>query len=89
MIALAVDCAEEQLRNGTASAQVIVHYLKLGSSKERIEKEILERQKDLITAKTDALKSAQHVEELYTKALKAMRSYNGDLREDDEEDPDY
>lgn len=89
MIALAVDCAEEQLRNGTASAQVIVHYLKLGSSKERIEKEILERQKDLITAKTEAIQSAKRVEELYERALKAMRQYNGAAAEDDEEDTDY
>ena len=52
MISLAVQCAEKQLRDGTASSQVITHYLKLGSSKERIEKEILEKQKELIEAKT-------------------------------------
>ena len=50
MISLAVQCAEKQLRDGTASSQVITHYLKLGSSKERIEKEILEKQKELIEA---------------------------------------
>lgn len=77
MIALAVDVAEEQLRNGTASAQVITHFLKLGSTKERIEKEILEKQKELIEAKTATLQSAKRVEELYENALKAMRSYQG------------
>lgn len=77
LIALAVDVAEEQLRNGTASSQVITHFLKLGSTKERIEKEILEKQKDLISAKTAAIQSAQRVEELYANALKAMRSYQG------------
>lgn len=77
MISLAVDLAEKQLMDGTASSQVITHYLKLGSSKERIEKEILERQKELITAKTEALKSQKRVEELYAEALKAMRIYNG------------
>ena len=76
-ISLAVDLAEQQLRDGTASSQVITHYLKLGSTKEKIEKEILEKQKELITAKTETLKSAQRIEELYTNALSAMRDYSG------------
>ena len=75
LIALAIDVAEEQLRNRTASSQVITHYLKLGSTKERLGKEILERQKELITAKTEALQSAKRMEELYASALEAMREY--------------
>ena len=77
LVSLAVDLAENQLLEGTASAQVITHYLKLGSTKERIEKEILEKQKDLIEAKTQALHSAQKIEELYKNALLAMRNYSG------------
>ena len=77
MIALAVDLAEKQLREGTASSQVITHFLKLASSKERIEKEILEEQKELIKAKTQTLQSAKRIEELYTNALDAMRKYGG------------
>lgn len=77
MIALAVDLAERQLIEGTASSQVITHYLKLGSTKERIEKEILEKQKQLIEAKTESLQSAKRVEELYTNALLAMKTYSG------------
>lgn len=77
MISLAVDLAEQQLRDGTASSQVITHYLKLGSTKERIEKEILEKQKMLIEAKTETLQSAKRVEELYENALKAMKVYSG------------
>ena len=77
MIALAVDLAEQQLRDGSASSQVITHYLKLASTKERIEKEILMKQKELITAKTESLKSAKKVEELYASALDAMREYGG------------
>ena len=83
MICLAVDLAEEQLRNGTASSQVITHYLKLGSTKERIEKEILERQKELIVAKTENLKAAKRIEELYTDAIAAMRRYSGQGDTDD------
>lgn len=81
MVSLAVDLAEKQLLEGTASSQVITHYLKIGSTKERIEKEILEKQKELIDAKTQALHSAKRVEELYANALKAMKSYSGN--EDD------
>ena len=77
LIALAVDLAEKQLQEGTASSQVITHYLKLGSSKERLEKDILEKQKQLITAKTEALQSQKKVEELYLNALNAMRKYSG------------
>ena len=85
MIALAVDLAEQQLRDGTASSQVITHYLKLGSTKERIEKEILEKQKELISAKTEALQSTKRIEELYTNALKAMQNYSGHGDSDDED----
>lgn len=84
LISLAVDLAEQQLRDGTASSQVITHYLKLGSTKERIEKEILEQQKMLIEAKTQSLQSAQRIEELYTKALDAMRDYSGNSRSEDD-----
>lgn len=86
LISLAVDLAEQQLRDGTASSQVITHYLKLGSTKERIEKEILEKQKELIEAKTQNLHSAARVEELYSKALTAMRTYAGQNQGDDADD---
>lgn len=77
LISLAVDLAEKQLQEGTASSQVITHYLKLGSTKERIEKEILEKQKELISAKTEALQSTKRMEELYSEAIKAMINYGG------------
>ena len=90
LISLAVDLAERQLQDGTASSQVITHYLKLGTTKEKIEREILEKQKDLITAKTEALKSAKRIEELYTNAIKAMRCYGGrDDSEEEEDDESY
>ena len=82
LIALATNLAEKQLREGTASSQVITHYLKLGTTKEKIEKEILERQKELLEAKTENLRSAKRVEELYSNALKAMREYSGNPSEE-------
>lgn len=83
MVSLAVDLAEKQLMEGTASSQVITHYLKLGSTKERIEKEILENKKELIKAQTESMQSAKKVEELYENALNAMRAYSGRDEEDD------
>ena len=90
LIYLATDLAEKQLKDGTASSQVITHYLKLGTTKERIEKEILEKQKELITAKTEALQSAKRIEELYSNAIAAMRKYSGhDDGDVDDEPEDY
>lgn len=84
LISLAVDLAEQQLRDGTASSQVITHYLKLGSTKERIEKEILEKQKELIVAKTETMQSAKRVDKLYEEAIEAMRRYSGHGSDDDD-----
>lgn len=83
LISLATDLAEKQLREGTASSQVITHYLKLGSTKERLEKEILEKQKDLMDAKTQNLKSMDKLEEIYTNALNAFRGYSGQVDDND------
>jgi hypothetical protein len=84
LVALATSLAEKQLAEGTASSQVITHYLKIGSTKERLEKEILAQQKELMQAKTEAIKSAKRTEELYKNALDAMRSYSGNVNRDDE-----
>ena len=88
LIALAVDLAEKQLLEGTASSQVITHYLKLGTQKEKIEREILEKQKELITAKTEALQATKRIEELYSNAIAAMKTYSGQNDSDDEEEDD-
>lgn len=89
LIALAVDLAEQQLRDGTASNQVIVHYLKLGSSRERLEKKMLEKKTELAEAKTESIQSAQRIEELYSNALDAMRLYSGNSRYEDTNDESY
>ncbi len=83
MISLAMDLAEQQLRDGTASSQLITEFVKRGSTKARLEKEILEEQKELMAAKTESLQSAKRIEELYENALNAMRSYSGRSEPDD------
>lgn len=77
MVALAVDLAEKQLLAGTASSQVISHYLKLGSTREQLEQERIFRENELLRAKSEALASQARIEELYKTALDAMRSYAG------------
>lgn len=87
LIALAVDLAEKQLLEGTASSQVITHYLKLGTQKEKLEREILESKKELMKAQTENLQAAKRIEELYTNALNAMKHYSGqDIPEEDDDE---
>lgn len=85
LISMAIDLAEKQLRDGTAASQVITHFLKLGSSKERLEKERLEEENKLLRAKTEAIESAKDIKGLYEKALKAMKMYSGGGDPDDED----
>lgn len=77
LVGLANDLAAKQLADGTASAQVISHFLRLGSSREKLEQERLKRENELLEAKAEAMASQKRVEELYTRALNAMRSYSG------------
>ena len=81
MISLAVNLAEQKLRDGTASNQLIVHYLKLGSPKERLETEKLIHENELLKAKTEALESAKKTEEMYAAAIKAFAHYSGNYED--------
>lgn len=84
LISMAVDLAEQQILDGTASAQVITHYLKLGTTRERLEQEKLRKENDLLEARVEALASMARVEELYSDALKAMATYAGNSSESEE-----
>lgn len=77
LISLAIDLAEKQLQEGTASSQVITHFLKLGTERERLEREKLEQENLLISEKINAIRAAERVEELYANAIAAMKSYSG------------
>lgn len=83
MIALAVDLAEKQLKEGTASSQVITHYLKLGSTLAKLEHERRLKELELMTAKTEQLKSSKRSEELMEEAIRAFRRYNGQGDQDE------
>lgn len=77
LIALAYDVVEQRLREGSATSQETTYFLKLAAQREKAELDlqIMDRQLKLLEAKTDAIKSAREVEELYSNALKAFRSY--------------
>ena len=77
LIALAIDLAEKKIRDGTASSQVITHYLKLGSTKERLEKKLTEKQIELTDAKIESIRTMQHEDEMYEQAIAAMKRYSG------------
>lgn len=77
LIDLAIDQVEKQLMEGTASSQVLVHYLKLASTREKREKEKMEAEIELMHAKRDAAKAEAASGELYAKAIQAMREYQG------------
>lgn len=77
LIALAVDLAEQRLRDGTASNQLIAEIMKLGTTKERLQKEKLQRENEMLKAKTEAIEAQKHTDEMYIRALNAMKSYAG------------
>lgn len=89
MINLAMQRAEEQLLNGTASSQVITHFLKLGSSKEKLEKQIREDERELIRTKVDGIKQEQTDREDYKKVIAAMQRYSGNEIDEDDWDETY
>ena len=86
LVSLAIDLAERQLAEGNASSQVMTHYLKLGSTREKLEQERLRSENDLLRSKVDQLASAKRVEELYSEALSAMRTYAGQQKENQDYD---
>lgn len=87
MVSYALDLAEKQLRDGTATSQVIVHFLKSGSQRDELERERLRNENLLAQAKIEAMQSSQRMEEVYTQALNAMRTYSG--QEPDVDDDEY
>lgn len=77
LVSAAVDLAERQILDGTASSQVITHFLKLGSTREQLEQERLRHENELLKVKKEAIESAARMEELYASAIGAMRAYQG------------
>ena len=81
MIGLAMDLAEQQLIDGTASPSVIAHFLKLGSTREALDQQHISKKMEHIDAQIDSIHSTAQAEELYKNALDAMRLYSGNTNE--------
>ena len=79
MISSAIDLAEKQLQDGTAASQVITHYLKLGSTREKLEQERISSENEVLKARVEAMLSSKRIEVLYEEALNAMRNYSGNF----------
>ncbi|MCA9368026.1 hypothetical protein KC887_07265 [Candidatus Kaiserbacteria bacterium] len=89
LISDAMDFAEEQIRKGTASSQIVTHFLKEGSPRAELEREKLRQENEKLRAQVMQLASAKRVEELYDEAIKAMRMYSGNYEEEEIDDYDY
>lgn len=86
LISLAMDLAERQLAEGTASSQVMTHYLKMGSNRETLEQERLRQEVELLRGKVEQLAAGGRIEALYSEALNAMRNYSGQQSAVEDED---
>lgn len=83
MISMAIDAAERELMKEHPSNQVVLHYLKLATTKNQLEKEKLRKENLLLEAKADAMKSAARSEEMYAEAIRAMQIYQGSINRSD------
>ncbi len=78
-INLAEQQAEEMLAEGKAPTQVLLHYLKLGTSKAELEKEKLEHETKLLSAKTEALETTKETVEAYQELINVFKGYSGNV----------
>lgn len=77
LISMAYNAVEQRIRDGTATGPELVHFLRMGSPKAKLEREILEKEKELITAKTEAIHTQKDLKYLYANAITALKSYGG------------
>lgn len=89
LVSLAMDLVEQRFLDGTASSQEVVHYLRLGTERDRLEREMMEAKNELLLAKTEAIKAAENTERLYAEALKAFKLYSGEGDDEEYEEDEY
>lgn len=82
MVSMAIDLAEKQLRDGTASSQIITHYLKLGSTVEKLNSDYMKKKMELMDAQIKAIDSAKELKDLYEEAIDAMKLYSGNNQDE-------
>ena len=77
----AYSLAEKQLANGTASATVITHFLKLATEREKRELERLKNENLLLQTRNEQIKTQTNLGKVYEEALQAMKRYSGQVDE--------
>lgn len=89
MVNLAFDEAERQIMEGKASSQVLTHFLKLGSEREKLEREKLRLEAQHLQIKSEQLAQGARMEELYEKAISAFHEYSGKEPGEEDAEDDY
>lgn len=89
LIAQALDLAEERIRDKSASNQLIAEIMRYGTTKERLQKEKLRRENEVLRVKAEAMEAQKQSGEMYEEAIRAMKSYTGYSDSDDEEFDEY
>lgn len=86
LINLALDLVEKQLQEGTATSQVITHFLKLATMKEQLENEKLKSDLKVAEAKIKHIENQDNIQKMYEQAMNAMRIYSGEQNEEFDEE---
>lgn len=79
LISLAMDLAEQRLLDGTASAQEVTHFLKLGSTKNQLEVEKLKKETELLETRKQSIEASARMDKMYEDAMRAMQTYKGEV----------
>lgn len=75
LISLTLQMAEQQLIDGTASSQVMTHFLRLGSIRSKVELEKLRLENNLLTEKIQSEKMGQQLKEMFQDVMESLRDY--------------
>lgn len=89
MVALAFDVAQRQMEEGTVSSQVLTHWLKLGSEREKLERQKLKLEAEHLQMKSEQIASGARMEELYADAISAFHEYSGKTPDGNDDEDDY
>lgn len=90
LVSKSLNLIEKQIDDGTISSTVLSIYARAGTERDRLEKERLRSENDVLVKKLETMEAAVDVKNLMEDALSAFRGYSGaSARDDDEDDDDY
>lgn len=86
IINLVMDVVEQKIIDGTASSQILCHFLKLATEKERLENDKLRGELELAKARVRQIDMQEDLKSLYEGAVSAMRGYRSTNENDEEQE---